>query len=216
MSEPITVLIVEDMRLVRTGLRALLELEPSVRVVGEAGDGEEGVQMALRLRPNVILMDIRLPRMDGIAATRAILEAWPQARVLVLTVFEREEYVFQAMRAGAVGYLTKDAPLEELVATIHRVHAGEVFIQPEIASRMLREVATAAPNSRAPFELSEREREVLALIAQGLSNREVAARLHITEGTVKNHVSNILSKLHAENRTQAARIARQHGLIRDE
>ncbi|MCS7289746.1 MAG: response regulator transcription factor, partial [Roseiflexus sp.] len=192
----ISILIVEDQTLMRQGLKTILDLEPGMRVVGEAKDGAEGVREALRLRPDVILMDVQMPVMNGVDAIRAIIGAWPQARVIVLTTFDRDDYVFQSIRAGAMGYLLKDAPADTLIQTIRRVHAGDVFIQPEIASRTLREVATGRQRAEAqPFDLSEREREVLVLLAQGLSNRDIARRLHITEGTVKNHVSNILAKL---------------------
>lgn len=213
----ISILIVEDQTLMRQGLKTILDLEPGMRVVGEAKDGAEGVREALRLRPDIVLMDVQMPVMNGVDATRAIIAAWPQARVIVLTTFDRDDYVFQSVRAGAMGYLLKDTPADTLIATIRRVHAGDVFIQPEIASRTLREVATGKQRAEAqPFDLSEREREVLVLLAQGLSNREIAGRLHITEGTVKNHVSNILAKLQAENRTQAAAIARREGLMGQE
>ncbi len=214
MEQPdISILIIEDQTLMRQGLRTILDLEPGMRVVGEAKDGAEGVREALSLRPAIILMDVQMPVMNGVDATRAIIAAWPQARVIVLTTFDRDDYVFQSIRAGATGYLLKDAPADTLIQTIRRVHAGDVFIQPEIASRTLREVATGRQRAETPlFDLSEREREVLVLLAQGLSNREIAGRLHITEGTVKNHVSNILAKLQAENRTQAADIARREGL----
>ncbi len=211
----ITILLIEDQTLMRQGLRTILELEEDLRVVGEASNGEEGVQQALHLRPSVILTDVQMPRMSGVEATQAICAAWPAAKVIVLTTFNRDDYVFQSIRAGAMGYLLKDAPAEQLIGTIRRVHAGDVFIQPEIASRALRELAARDEKPAGgvlPFDLSEREREVLVLLAQGSSNREIAERLHITEGTVKNHVSNILGKLQAENRTQAADIARRHGL----
>jgi len=209
----ISILIVEDQTLMRQGLRTILDLEESIRVVGEARDGAEGVREALRLRPDIILMDVQMPVMNGVESIRAIIAAWSQARIIVLTTFDRDDYVFQSVRAGAMGYLLKDAPAEALLQTIRRVHAGEVFIQPEIASRTLREAATGRRRAgTTPFDLSEREREVLVLLAQGLSNREIAGRLSITEGTVKNHVSNILARLQAENRTQAANIARREGL----
>lgn len=211
----ITILLIEDQTLMRQGLRTILELEEDLRVVGEASNGEEGVQQALHLRPSVILTDVQMPRMSGVEATQAICAAWPAAKVIVLTTFNRDDYVFQSIRAGAMGYLLKDAPAEQLIGTIRRVHAGDVFIQPEIASRALRELAARDEKPAGgvlPFDLSEREREVLVLLAQGSSNREIAERLHITEGTVKNHVSNILGKLQAGNRTQAADIARRHGL----
>jgi DNA-binding NarL/FixJ family response regulator len=211
----ITLLLIEDQTLMRQGLRTILDLEEGLRVIGEASNGEAGVREALRLRPAIILTDVQMPRMSGVEATQAICAAWPAAKVIVLTTFDRDDYVFQSIRAGAMGYLLKDAPAQQLIDTIRRVHAGDVFIQPEIASRALREVAVRSEKPAGgslPFDLSEREREVLVLLAQGNSNRDMAERMHITEGTVKNHVSNILGKLQAENRTQAADIARRHGL----
>jgi len=209
--EPIRILLVEDQTLMRQGLKTILDLEPGLHVVGEASDGEAGVQAALELRPDVILMDVQLPKLSGVEATAAICAAWSQARVIILTTFDRDDYVFRGVRAGAVGYLLKDAPATHLIDTIRRVHAGEVFIQPAIASRLLRELVR--PQESPLDALSEREREVLVLLAQGASNRDIAEKLYITEGTVKNHVSNILAKLQAENRTRAADIARRYGLV---
>jgi DNA-binding NarL/FixJ family response regulator len=209
--EAIRILIIEDQTLMRQGLRTILDLEPGLHVVGEAADGAAGVHRALELRPDVILMDVQLPKLNGIEAIAAICAVWPQARIIILTTFPRDDYVFQGVRAGAMGFLLKDAPADHLIQTIRRIHAGETFIQPEIASRMLRELIT--PQAAAIEPLSEREREVLVLLAQGHSNREMAERLVLAEGTVKNHVSNILAKLQAENRTQAAEIARRYGLI---
>jgi DNA-binding NarL/FixJ family response regulator len=211
--DDLTVLIVEDQTLMRQGLKTILDLEPGIRVIGEAANGEEGLRQALQLRPDVILMDIQMPVINGVDATRAIVAAWPEAKVIVLTTFDRDDYVFQSIRAGAMGYLLKDMPADALIAVIRQVQRGEPFIQPEVAARTLREVARgAAEGGQHAFDLTEREREVLALLAQGASNREIASRLSITEGTVKNHVSNILGKLQAENRTQAADIARRYGL----
>jgi DNA-binding NarL/FixJ family response regulator len=209
--EPIRILLVEDQTLMRQGMKTILDLEPGLQVVGEAADGESGVRLALALRPDVILMDVQMPGMDGIEAIAAICAVWPEARVIILTTFSRDDYVFDGMRAGAVGFLLKDTPADHLVQTIRRVHGGEVFIQPEIASRLLRELI--APQAALIEPLSDREREVLVLLAHGHSNREIAERLVLAEGTVKNHVSNILGKLQAENRTQAADIARRHGLV---
>jgi DNA-binding NarL/FixJ family response regulator len=209
--EPIRILLVEDQTLMRQGLKTILDLEPGLCVVGEATDGEAGIRQALDLRPDVILMDVQMPGMSGIEAIAAICAVWPEARIIILTTFGRDEYVFQGVRAGAVGFLLKDAPADSLIQTIRRVHVGEIFIQPEIASRLLRELIT--PHDVPIEPLSEREREVLVLVAQGHSNREIAERLVLVEGTVKNHVSNILGKLQAENRTQAADIARRHGLV---
>ncbi len=207
----LTVLIVEDQTLMRQGLKTILDLEPGMRVVGEANDGAEGVEAALRLRPDVVLMDVQMPKLNGVLATADLIRQWPEARVIILTTFDRDDYVYQGVRAGALGYLLKDTPAHLLIETIRRVQAGEVFIQPEIASRALREMMRPTEATLEP--LSEREREVLVLLAQGASNKELAEKLFITEGTVKNHVSSILAKLQAENRTQAADIARKRGLI---
>jgi DNA-binding NarL/FixJ family response regulator len=208
---PIRILLVEDQTLMRQGLKTILDLEDDMRVVSEASDGETGVQRALQLRPDVVLMDVQLPKLNGVEATARLCAAWPQAKVIILTTFNRDDYVFQGVRAGALGYLLKDTPATQLIETIRRVHAGEVFIQPEIASRALRELVRPQATTIEP--LSEREREVLVRLAQGFSNRDIAQQLTITEGTVKNHVSNILAKLQAENRTQAADIARRRGLV---
>ncbi|MFN2198371.1 MAG: response regulator [Anaerolineales bacterium] len=209
MSE-IGILLVEDQTLMRQGLKTILNLEPGMQVVAEAGNGREGIQKALELRPEIILMDVQMPELDGVEATRAICAAWPEAKVIILTTFDRDDYVYQGIRAGAMGYLLKDTPAERLVATIRTVAAGEPFIQPEIASRALRELVR--PDATPLEPLTERESEVLVLLAQGMSNKEIAGRLVLTEGTVKNHVSSILGKLQAENRTQAANIARRYGL----
>ena len=209
--EPIRILLVEDQTLMRQGMKTILALEPGLEVVGEASDGEAGVQAALNLRPDIILMDVQMPKMDGIEAIAAICSVWPEARIIILTTFRRDDYVFAGVRAGAVGFVLKDVPADELVQTVRRVHAGEVFIQPEIASRLLRELLS--PQDMPIEPLSVREHEVLVLLAHGHSNREIAGRLVLAEGTVKNHVSNILAKLQAENRTQAADIARRYGLI---
>ena len=211
MADVIQILLVEDQTLMRQGLKTILDLEPGLRVIGEAANGESGVQMALEMRPDVVLMDIQMPHLNGVEATTQLCRQWPEAKVIILTTFDRDDYVYQGVRAGALGYLLKDAPANKLIETIRRVHSGEVFIQPEIASRALREMMRPTTTSVEP--LSDREREVLVLLAQGASNKEMAEKLFITEGTVKNHVSSILAKLQAENRTQAADIARRHGLV---
>lgn len=211
MADTIRILLVEDQTLMRQGLKTILDLEPGLRVIGEAGDGESGLKLALELRPDVILMDVQMPRLNGVEATAQVCRQWPEAKVIILTTFDRDDYVYQGVRAGAMGYLLKDAPANQLIETIRRVHAGEAFIQPEIASRVLREMMR--PTTSIIESLSEREREVLVLLAQGASNKDMAEKLFITEGTVKNHVSNILAKLQAENRTQAADIARKQGLV---
>ena len=209
--KPIRILLAEDQTLMRQGLKTILEMESDFRVVNEAEDGKAAVKLALQSRPDIILMDVQMPQMNGVEATAAICRAWPQAKVIILTTFDRDDYVFQGVRAGAVGYLLKDQPAEKLIETIRRVHGGEVFIQPEIASRTLRAALHSSGDLIEP--LSEREREVLVMLAQGIPNKEIADKLHIAEGTVKNHVSNILGKLQAQNRTEAADIARRRGLI---
>lgn len=217
----IAIVIVEDQTLMRQGLKTLLDLEPGMRVVGEASHGAAGIATALQLRPDIVLMDVQMaapdgaPALNGVQATAELIRQWPEARVIILTTFDRDDYVYEGVRAGAMGYLLKDTPADRLIATIRRVHAGEPFIQPEIASRALRDMmrASASTHAAEAEPLSDREREVLVLLAQGASNREIAAQLVITEGTVKNHVSNILGKLQAENRTQAADIARKRGLV---
>jgi len=209
--KPIRILLAEDQTLMRQGLKTILELEADFRIAGEAEDGKAVVKLALQLRPDIILMDVQMPQMNGVEATAAICRAWPGARVIILTTFDRDDYVFQGVRAGAVGYLLKDMEARKLVETIRRVHDGEVFIQPEIASRTLRAALHASGELVEP--LSEREREVLVMLAQGIPNKEIGGKLHLAEGTVKNHVSNILGKLQAQNRTEAADIARRRGLV---
>jgi DNA-binding NarL/FixJ family response regulator len=209
--KPIRILLAEDQTLMRQGLKTILELEDGFEVAGEAEDGKAAVKLALQLRPDIILMDVQMPQLNGVEATAAICRAWPEARVIILTTFDRDDYVFQGVRAGAVGYLLKDLPAPKLIETIRRVHDGEVFIQPEIASRTLRAALHSPGELVEP--LSEREREVLVMLAQGIPNKEIADKLHLAEGTVKNHVSNILGKLQAQNRTEAADIARRRGLI---
>ena len=209
--KPIRILLAEDQTLMRQGLKTILELESGFEVAGEAEDGKAAVKLALQLRPDIILMDVQMPHLNGVEATAAICRVWPEARVIILTTFDRDDYVFQGVRAGAVGYLLKDLPAPKLVETIRRVHDGEVFIQPEIASRTLRAALHSPGDLIEP--LSEREREVLVMLAQGIPNKEIADKLHLAEGTVKNHVSNILGKLQAQNRTEAADIARRRGLI---
>jgi DNA-binding NarL/FixJ family response regulator len=207
----IRILLAEDQTLMRQGLKTLLETEEDFRIAGEAEDGKAAVKLALQAKPDIILMDVQMPQMNGVEATTAICRSWPQAKVIILTTFDRDDYVFQGVRAGAVGYLLKDLPADQLIATIRRVHAGEVFIQPEIASRTLR--AALRPEETLIEPLSDREREVLVMLAQGVPNKEIADHLHLAEGTVKNHVSNILGKLQVQNRTQAANFARSKGLV---
>ncbi len=211
MSE-IRILLAEDQTLLRQGLRTILDLEPGMTVVGEAADGEQAVRQAVELRPDIVLMDIQMPERSGVEATALITAACPATRVIVLTTFDYDEYVFNAIKGGAMGYLLKDVPAPELIETIRRVHAGESFIQPSVASKVLLEYGRR-PSPPPGEELTEREQEVLDLLAAGASNREIGERLFLAEGTVKNHVSNILGKLHAANRTHAVALAREQGLI---
>lgn len=224
MIDPIRILLCEDQTLMRQGLHTILELEPGFQVVGEAADGEEAVGRYSELRnqdnrPDIVLMDIQMPRMNGVQATAAITSNNPAARVIILTTFDYEDYVFEAIKAGAMGYLLKDVPATELMATIRQVHAGEPSIQPKIANKLLIEFGrkgrptTGQGRSTLQDELSPREIEILKLLAEGASNRKIAEKLVLAEGTVKNHVSNILSKLHIENRTQAAHLARERKLL---
>jgi DNA-binding NarL/FixJ family response regulator len=215
----IRLLIVDDQELVRTGFRLFLETHHDLDVVGEAGDGAEAIERARRLRPDVILMDIRMPRMDGIEATARLTSAGlePPPRVLVLTTFDLDEYVFGALRAGAAGFLLKDAPRERLVEAIRVVHDGDALLSPSITRRLIEDFAARSDPIESPAavlaELTPREREVLVLVAHGLSNAEIAARLVVTEATVKSHVGAILLKLGLRDRVQAVVFAYEHGII---
>ena len=212
----VKILICEDQTLLRQGLVALLEDEPDMAVVGEAVNGREAVDKVGSLCPDVVLMDVRMPVTDGVEATRIIAGQYPFARVIILSTYDSADYVFEGIKAGAVGYLLKDAAAEELVETIRRVHQGEQFIQPTVASNILFEYARNRLDTtpRPDFEpLSEREIAVVSRLAHGMSNRQIAEDLGLAEGTVRNHVSSILSKLHAANRVQAINLARQHKLI---
>ena len=212
MSDRIRVLVVDDHMVVRTGIRALLDVEQDMLVVGEARNGLEAVAESARLLPDVILMDLVMPQMDGITAIRRILNDRPSARILVLTSFEADDKVFPAIRAGALGYTLKDFGPAELVRAIQRVHRGESSLHPAIARKVLHELAHPPQRLPTAEPLSARELEVLRLVAHGESNQEIAAALSIGEGTVRVHVSNILSKLHLASRTQAALYALREGL----
>jgi DNA-binding NarL/FixJ family response regulator len=211
---PIRVLVADDHRLFRDGLRALLNSAPDLEVVGEAGDGEEAVAQAAVLQPDVILMDLQLPGINGVEATRRILHSKPRVNVLVLTMFEDTDTVLAAMRAGARGYILKDTDEEALLRSVRAVASGEALFGPAVAERLMRFLAEATPSAeRAAFpELTDREREVLYLLAQGLSNQEVAARMGISLKTARNHVSNILARLQVADRTEAVARARAAGL----
>ena len=186
----VRILLAEDQTLMRQGIRTILELEEDFEIVGEAQDGKAAVRMALQLRPDVVLMDVQMPQLTGVEAIAAICQTWPKARIIILTTFDREDYVFQGVRAGAVGYLLKDVPAQTLIETIRRVHAGEVFIQPEIASRTLRAALHSPAELLEP--VSEREREVLVLLAEGFGNDEIAEQLTISALTVRTHVKNAM------------------------
>jgi len=212
MTSPIRVLIADDHAILRKGIRALLGTEPDIEVVGETGDGLETVAQAEALRPDVILMDLVMPNMDGIEATRRITAEQPGVRILVLTSFAADDKVFPAIKAGALGYILKDSGPAELVQAIHQVHQGQPSLEPSIALKLLQELSHPPQRPPTPDPLSEREMEVLRLLAQGKSNREIADQLVITELTVRTHVSNILGKLHLASRTQAALYALKEGL----
>jgi DNA-binding NarL/FixJ family response regulator len=215
----VRVLIADDQALVRAGFKMILEAEPEIQVVGEAEDGVEAVQMIKRLKPDVVLMDIRMPRLNGLEATREIVSdnGDQPTRVLMLTTFDLNEYVYEALRAGASGFLLKDVPAEQLVAGIHVVARGEALLAPSITRRLIEEFARHQPMDRpAPKEVEEltaRELEVFGLIARGLSNAEIAAELIVSETTVKTHVARILMKLHLRDRVQAVVYAYESGII---
>ncbi len=212
MSDSIRVLIVDDHSIVRKGIRALLATERDIEVVGEASDGTEAVAQAHALSPDVILMDLVMPKMDGIEATRQITARQPGARILVLTSFAADDKVFPAIKSGALGYLLKDTGPDELIQAIHQVHRGEPSLEPSIARKVLSELSHPPKTPLTPEPLTERELDVLRWVAQGQSNREIADKLVISETTVRTHVSNILSKLHLASRTQAALYALREGL----
>lgn len=218
MPERLRVLIADDQPLMRAGLRTLLELEPDLEVVGEAENGRQALAAAARLRPDVVLMDVRMPDLGGVEATRALRAERPEVAVLILTTFDDDAVVFEGLRAGASGYLLKDVSGEELAAAVRNVAAGGAVLGPSVAGRVLGRFARLAPEDgsgeRALLEpLSEREREILALVAEGLSNPAIGRRLQLAEGTVKNYVSRILQKTGTEDRTQAALRARELGLV---
>jgi len=218
MTAKIRVLLVDDQRLMRDGLRTLLELEDDLVVVGEAASGEAAVNAFAGLQPDVVLMDVRMPGVDGVEATRRIRAHWPAARVIILTTFDDDEYVFEGLRAGAQGYLLKAIAGAELAGAIRIVMAGGALIDPAVTRKVVAEFARLAPPARAPDAglaepLAEREIEILRLVAQGLSNREIAQRLFLAEGTVKNYVTAILQKIGVRDRTQAALRGRELGLL---
>jgi DNA-binding NarL/FixJ family response regulator len=212
----IKVVVADDQTLVREGLVTLLELSPGIDVVGSAADGEEAVSVASRERADVVLMDLRMPRVDGVEATRRITALLPTTRVIVLTTYADHESVYAALQAGARGYLTKDSDAAEIRRAIETVHAGEALLDPSVQRRLIEGMKASAPAAQSrpsyPDGLTQREVDVLRLIAAGLSNQEIAVRLFISETTVKTHINNIFSKAHLRDRSQAVAYAFRHGL----
>lgn len=211
------VVIADDQRLVRTGFRLILDLEPDMEVVAEAADGAECLRAVAREEPDVVLMDVRMPVLDGIQATRRLTEAGSRARVLVLTTFDLDDYVYRALRAGAAGFLLKDAPREQLVAAIRQVAVGDALLAPSVTRRLIERFVQAAP-ADSPLRariatLSAREREVLTLVAQGKTNAEIAGELFVGEATVKTHIARMLAKLDARDRIQAIVMAYESGFV---
>lgn len=223
MAQPalISVLLVDDQALVREGLRLILDLQSDIRVVAEAANGQEAVERAREHRPQVVLMDIQMPILDGVAATRALKAEFPNTAVIILTTFDHDTYVFEGLRAGAIGYLLKDTSSTQLADAIRAAARGESLLEPSVATRLVAEFSRlseqarnpAAANARLPTPLTERELTVLAELVNGKTNRQIAAALFLTEGTVKNYVTQILSKLDAADRTQAALKARELKLV---
>ena len=213
MSQTIRVLIVDDHTIVRKGIRALLAEIAGLEVVGEAGNGQEAVAQAETLHPDVILMDLAMPKMDGIEATRQIKASQPESRILVMTSFAADDKVFPAIKAGALGYLLKESTPEDLVQAIRQIHRGESSLHPTIARKVLQEITQSSDYPPTPNPLTEREAEILRLVAQGLSNQDIARKLNISDPTVRTHVSNIMSKLHLATRIQAALYALREGLV---
>jgi DNA-binding NarL/FixJ family response regulator len=236
MTAPIRVLAADDQRVVRDGLAMLLGLLPGVEVVGSAADGEEALAMVAELRPDVVLMDLRMPRMDGVEATRRLVASDPDVKVVVLTTFTDDRSVIDALRAGALGYLTKDAGAEEILEALRRVTSGQAALDPAVQRQLVEAIASGTepepsdrpepsdqpePSDRSerseaspPDRLTPREAEVLALIAEGLSNTEIAGRLFVSEATVKSHINHLLAKIDARDRAQAVAYAYRHGLVR--
>jgi DNA-binding NarL/FixJ family response regulator len=214
---PVGVLIVDDDKLMRAGLRAVLSSDEGIEVVGEADDGRAAIDSARRLAPDVVLMDVRMPEMDGITATREVLDAAPDCRVVIVTTFEEDDYVFGGLAAGASGFLLKRTGPEELIAAIHTVAGGEALLSPSVTRRVIERMARepgVEPQEERLEELTEREREVLELIAAGLTNSEIADRLVIEESTVKTHVKRVLMKLDLRDRVQAVIFAYENGVVR--
>jgi DNA-binding NarL/FixJ family response regulator len=216
---PVSILLADDQELLRMGFRLVLEAQPDLEVAGEAGDGGEAVELVAKLDPDIVLMDVRMPIMDGVEATRRIVAAGGRSRVIILTTFDLDEYAYSALRAGASGFLLKDAPPADLLSAIRSVARGDAVVAPSTTKRLLESVADRLPDASgtAPADdlelLTAREREVLVEVARGLSNAEIAATLVLAEATVKTHVGNILSKLALRDRVQLVIYAYDHGLV---
>lgn len=223
MTDPIRILLVDDQQLIRLGFGLVLGAEDDLSVIGEASNGAEAIDLAARLRPDVILMDVRMPGLDGIEATRRIVAAHPDSRIIILTTFDLDEYAFGALRAGASGFLLKDALPHELTSAIRAVHAGDAAVSTRVTKRMLELFATALPGTAADTadgsaaglaDLTPREHDILVAMAEGLSNAEIAAHFILSESTVKTHVGRVLMKLQLRDRVQAVIFAYKHGLVR--
>jgi len=227
MTDKIRVLLADDQDIIRTGLTIILNHQPDLEVVGQAADGAEAVELAKKLHPDVILMDIKMPRLNGIQATRQIIAELPRTQVIILTTYDTDDWVFDGIRAGAVGYLLKDTSGDNLAEAVRGATRGESQMDPTVARKVLREfqhvtaahrpppgpAASPAPEEEPLEKLTDREEEILKLLAAGLSNKEIAQKLSLSEGTVKNHISAILAKLHANDRTQAVLTALKRGLV---
>jgi NarL family two-component system response regulator LiaR len=212
MSDPIRVLVVDDHPVVRRGIKSLLAEEDDIEVVGEATNGKEAIQQVALLHPDVILMDLVMPEMNGVEAIQRITASFPEARILVMTSFAADDKVFPSIKAGALGYLLKDSDPDDLIRMIHQVYRGELSIHPAIARKVIQELNRPPEEPLTPDPLTEREVEILQLLAQGVENKEIARRLVLQEATVRTHVSNILSKLHLANRVQATLYALRKGI----
>jgi DNA-binding NarL/FixJ family response regulator len=212
--EPIRIVIADDHPVVREGLISMIDREPDFKVIGEAKDGVEAVKLALQLKPDIVLIDLRMPELDGVEAIREISQTEPDIKFIILTTYSDDEYIFRGIEVGARAYLLKDAPREDLFKAIRAVYQGESLIQPVVASKILDRFAELSRQAQAPETLSEREIEVLALIAKGAANKEIAAELNITNSTVKTHITSIFQKLNASDRTEAVTQAIKKGIIR--
>jgi NarL family two-component system response regulator LiaR len=212
-ADPIRVLIVDDHSMVRTGLATFIRIKPDLELVGEARDGQQALRLCEQLQPDVVLMDLVMPRMDGVAATRAIRERWPAVQILALTSFKDKDMVQDALRAGAIAYLLKDVSVDELANAIRAAHAGRPTLAPEAAQALIEVARTAAEGPAPGHDLTPRERQVLALMVEGLSNPQIGERLVISVTTVRSHVSNIFSKLSVSNRAEAIALALRNDIV---